>query len=71
MSTIISHVGMCRTPYAIAVEVDRCLDLSLSHGEFEVIAAFIADSEDHEQTGKNLINCGANAVWYVIETSKK
>jgi hypothetical protein len=64
-------MGMRRTPYAIAIEVDRCLTLSLSNAEFEIVAAFIAESEDYEQTGQNLINCGAEAVWYVIETSRK
>ena len=59
---------MRRTPYHIATEVDRCLSLSLSNHEFDVVAEFIADSEDFEQTGKNLINCGERAVWYVIET---
>lgn len=62
---------MRRTPYAIALEVDRCLGLSLSNAEFDVVAAFIAESEDYEQAGKKLINDGAKAVWHVIEIHRK
>ena len=62
---------MRRTPYQIAIEVDRMLCLSLSHREFEVMAHFIGDSEDPDQTGKNIILCGEKAAWYIIETEPK
>lgn len=65
------HTGMRRTPYAIAAEIDRCLSLSLSNGEFEIVAQYIEQSEDPEETGKNLINTGSKSVWLLIETSRK
>lgn len=61
---------MNRTNFAIALEIDRTLSLSLSNKEFELMAAFVADSEDPEQTAINVINCGQKIAWYILETLK-
>jgi len=53
-------------PYHLAVEVDRCLKLNLSNGQFEKLVAIIADSEDPEKTAKNIICCGDCTAIYII-----
>lgn len=53
-------------PYHLAVDVDRCLKLNLSNGQFEKLVEVIADSEDPENTAKNIISCGKYMALYVI-----
>lgn len=59
-----------RTPHQMAIDVDRCLSLSLSNGEFEALVTIIDDSEDKELTTRNIILCGARACRYVIYVTK-
>lgn len=59
-----------RTAHSIAIEVDRCLQLNLSNYEFDLLAEIISDSEDPKQTALNIINCGKNVAFYIINISK-
>jgi hypothetical protein len=53
-------------PYHLAVDVDRCLKLNLSNGEFERLVEIIEDSEDPEKTSKNMIECGERILMYIL-----
>jgi hypothetical protein len=53
-------------PYHLAVDVDRCLKLNLSNGQFEKLVEIIANSEDPEITAKNIIECGNFIAIYII-----
>jgi hypothetical protein len=53
-------------PYHLAVDVDRCLKLNLSNGEFERLVKIIEDSEDPEKTAKNMIECGERILMYIL-----
>jgi transcription antitermination factor NusA-like protein len=57
-------------PYHLAIDVDRCLKLNLSNGQFEKLVRVIEDSEDPETTVRNLIICGKYIAIYVIETER-
>lgn len=53
-------------PYHLAVDVDRCLKLNLSNGQFEKLVRIIEDSEDPETTVRNIILCGERVAIYII-----
>lgn len=66
VKTINMHMHK-RTCHAITNDIDRCLQLSLSNREFEILANIIYDSEDPEQTARNIIMCGPKIAWYLIK----
>ncbi len=59
-----------RTAHSLAGEVDRCLKLSLSNREFEVLASIIESSEDRDETAKNLMSGTPAATWALIKNHK-
>ncbi len=59
-----------RTAHSLAGEVDRCLKLSLSNREFEVLASIIASNEDQDKAAKNLMSSPAAVTWALIKNHK-
>lgn len=56
--------------YHLAVDVDRCLKLDLSNGQFEKLVKIIEDSEDPEATVQNIISCGQHIAIYIISLDR-
>ncbi len=53
-------------PHQLALEVDRCLKLNLSNGQFEVLAELIATYEDSRKIANEFMAKSPNEVLALI-----